>query len=80
LGPFNQRTSCYESGARDINKGIAKLRKYYPKTRALNNKSKALYLALILDPRIKKEGLIGISLSSGIIINIYNRLYTNYII
>jgi hypothetical protein len=60
-------------------KGIAKLRKYYPKTGALNNKSKALYLALILDPRIKKEGLIGIGLTSGMATDIYNRLYTDYI-
>jgi hypothetical protein len=29
---------------------IAKLRKYYPKIGVLNNKSKAFYLALILNP------------------------------
>jgi len=57
---------------------MAKLRKYYLKTSLLNNKSKALYLALILDPRIKRDGLIGISLTSGIASNIYNRLETDY--
>jgi hypothetical protein len=57
---------------------LAKLRKYYPKTSILNNKSKALYLALILDPRIKKDSLIGISLTSGIASDIYNRLETDY--
>jgi hypothetical protein len=36
-----------------INKGIAKLRKYYLKTRALNLRNKVLYLSLIFDPRIK---------------------------
>jgi hypothetical protein len=54
------------------------LRKYYPKQGNLNNKSKALYLALILDPRIKREGLKNIGLTSGLITDIYNRLYTDY--
>ena len=58
--------------------GIAKLRKYYPKTGILDNKSKALYLALILNPRIKQEGLSSISLSSGMSSDIYNRLKTDY--
>jgi hypothetical protein len=53
-----------------IDKGIAKLRKYYPKTGALVNKSKALYLALILNLRIKREELEVISLSSGLISDI----------
>jgi len=35
-------------------------------------------MALILDPRIKQEGLIGIGLTSGISADIYNRLYDNY--
>ena len=61
-----------------MDKGIAKLKKYYLKQGNLNNKSKALYLALILDPRIKREGLSNIGLSSGLVNNIYNRLYTNY--
>jgi hypothetical protein len=63
---------------RNINKGIAKLRKYYLKTSVLENKSKALYLALILDPRIKREGLTRIGLTSGIESDIYNRLKTDY--
>jgi hypothetical protein len=61
-----------------IDKGIAKLRKYYPKTGVLVNRSKALYLALILDPRIKREGLKAIGLSSGLISDIYDRLYMDY--
>ena len=61
-----------------INKSIAKLRKYYSKIDILDNKSKALYLALILNPRIKWEGLTSISLSSRISSDIYNRLRTNY--
>ena len=55
-----------------------KLRKYYPKTRSINNKSKAFYLALILDPRIKKEGLSNIGLSTGITSDIESRLKTDY--
>jgi hypothetical protein len=35
-------------------------------------------MALILDPRIKQEGLTSISLSSGISSDIYNRLNTDY--
>jgi hypothetical protein len=61
-----------------INKGITKLRKYYPKISVLDNRSKALYLALIINPRIKQEGLTSINLSSGISSDIYNRLKTNY--
>jgi hypothetical protein len=57
---------------------MAKLRKYYLKTSVLDNKSKALYLALILDPWIKQEGLTSIGLSSGISSDIYNRLKTDY--
>jgi hypothetical protein len=43
-----------------INKGIAKLRKYYPKDRWVspNSRNKALYISLILDPRIKIEDLV----------------------
>jgi hypothetical protein len=59
-------------------KKITKLRKYYPKTNILNNTNKVLYLVLILDPRIKKEGLTGIGLISGISSDIYNRLKTDY--
>ena len=44
----------------------------------MDNKSKALYLALILDPRIKRAGLAGIELAPGIVSNIYNRLETDY--
>ena len=44
----------------------------------MDNKSKALYLALILDPRIKRVGLAGIGLDSGMVSDIYNRLKTDY--
>jgi len=35
-------------------------------------------MALILDPRIKREGLIGIGLTLGIAFDMYNRLYIDY--
>ena len=44
----------------------------------MDNKSKALYLALILDPRIKRAGLAGIGLAPGMVSDIYNRLETDY--
>jgi hypothetical protein len=44
----------------------------------LDNKSKALYLALILNPRIKRAGLAGIGLAPEIVSDIYNRLETDY--
>jgi hypothetical protein len=55
-----------------------KLRKYYPKTRFLNIKNKALYLLLIFDPRIKIEGLSLIGLTSGLSIDIKNKLKEEY--
>jgi hypothetical protein len=61
-----------------VNKGIAKLRKYYLKLNILNNKNKVLYLALILNPRIKRKGLATIGFNSGIETNIYNRLRIDY--
>jgi hypothetical protein len=45
---------------------------------SINNKSKALYLPLILDPRIKREGLASIGLSNGQASDIYNKLYFDY--
>jgi hypothetical protein len=39
---------------------------------SLNNKSKALYLAFILDPRIKREGLTNIVLFTSITSDIFN--------
>ena len=60
-----------------INKGIAKLQKYFPKT-GISKTNKALYLSLILDPRIKREGLTTIGLIDGQASNIYNRLYTDF--
>jgi hypothetical protein len=39
----------------------------------------SLYRAvIILDPRIKREGLAGIGLDSGMIADIYNRLKIDY--
>ena len=57
---------------------MAKLRKYYLKTGILDNKSKALYLALIFDPRIKRVRLVGIGLAPGMVSNIYNKLEIDY--
>ena len=51
---------------------------YYPKQGVLLNKSKAFYLSLIFDPRIKIKGLYNISISSGIISNIQSRLDLDY--
>jgi hypothetical protein len=61
-----------------INNGIAKLRKYYSKTGSLNIKNKTLYLLLIFDPRIKIEGLSLIDLTSGLSIDIKNKLKEEY--
>ncbi|KAH7310351.1 hypothetical protein BKA65DRAFT_485028 [Rhexocercosporidium sp. MPI-PUGE-AT-0058] len=61
-----------------INRGLIKLRKYYPKTGNINENNKSLYLALILDPRIKQEGLEVIGLSRNQAFEIYNRLKEVY--
>ena len=61
-----------------INSGIAKLRKYYPKSGALENKTKSLYMALVLDPRLKEEGLKSMGLSTGFISDIMARLKTDF--
>jgi hypothetical protein len=47
------------------------------KTGVLDNKSKALYLALIFGSRIKQEGLTSIGLFTSISLNIYNGLKTD---
>ena len=44
----------------------------------MDNKSKALYLALILNSRIKRVRLAGIGLAPGMLSDIYNRLETDY--
>ena len=62
---------------KSFNKEITKLRKYFLKTN-INQDNKALYLSLILNPRIKKNSLEAISLTQGQIINIYNRLYIDF--
>jgi hypothetical protein len=54
------------------------LRKYYPKTGALNKRIKALYLSLIFDPRIKIDGLIAIGLTPALVIDIRNILEVEY--
>ena len=59
-------------------KGIAKLRKYYLKTRSINNKNKALYIALVLDPKIKLISLSNISFSTSIISDIKTRFKEVY--
>ncbi|PVH70960.1 hypothetical protein DL98DRAFT_577629 [Cadophora sp. DSE1049] len=61
-----------------INSGIAKLRKYYPRIGVLDNKSKNFYISLILDPRLKEEGLKALGLSIGFISDIKARLKTDF--
>ena len=63
-----------------INIGIAKLRKYYPKNQWIssNNRNKALYISLVLDPRIKEEGLYNLDLTSGQISDIIELLKEEY--
>ncbi|CZT07964.1 uncharacterized protein RAG0_13219 [Rhynchosporium agropyri] len=60
-----------------INKGIAKLRKYYPKTSITEN-NKALYISLILDPRIKIDRLSLVGLSNGLISDIKRKFQEEY--
>ncbi|CZS97989.1 uncharacterized protein RAG0_06877 [Rhynchosporium agropyri] len=60
-----------------INKGIAKLRKYYPIS-GITEYNKALYISLILDPRIKIDGLSLLGLSNGIISDIKRKLREEY--
>jgi hypothetical protein len=63
-----------------INKGIAKLRKYYPKNRWVspNSRNKALYISFILDPRIKIESLVNIGLTRSQVIDIEGLLKEEY--
>ncbi|TVY31259.1 hypothetical protein LOCC1_G008680 [Lachnellula occidentalis] len=61
-----------------ISLSIAKLRKYYPKYGIINDSNKAIYLALILDPRIKKAGLEGIRFTSGVSLDIETLLKADY--
>ncbi|CZT08587.1 uncharacterized protein RCO7_08132 [Rhynchosporium graminicola] len=60
-----------------INKGIGKLRKYYPKS-GITEYNKALYTGLVLDPRIKVDGLSLLGLSNGIISDIKRKLQEEY--
>ena len=61
-----------------INKGISKLRKYYPIVGPIRSKNKALYISLILDPRIKTKGLSTLDLSTGQISDIKTILKSEY--
>ena len=45
---------------------------------SINNKNKALFLSLILDPRIKQEGLEAIGLSRAQVFDIYQRLEVDF--
>jgi hypothetical protein len=56
---------------------VTGISEYFLKT-GINQANKALYLSLILNPRIKKNGLEAISLIQGQIININNRLYIDF--
>jgi hypothetical protein len=63
-----------------INIGIAKLRKYYSKNQWINsnNRNKTLYISLILDPRIKEEGLYNLDLNKSQVIDIIQMLKEEY--
>jgi hypothetical protein len=54
------------------------LRKYYPRNAGINKKNKAIYMVLLLDPRIKQEGLEGIGISHRQAVDTYNKLYEEY--
>ncbi|CZT13621.1 uncharacterized protein RCO7_11027 [Rhynchosporium graminicola] len=60
-----------------INKGIAKLQKYYPKT-GITEANKALYISLVFDPRIKLDGLSLLGLSNRIISDIKRKIQAEY--
>ncbi len=60
-----------------IDLGLEKLKKYYPKNN-LANKTKALYLSLILDPRVKEDGLESF-LEYGEVVDLKNKLRVKYI-
>ncbi|CZT13965.1 uncharacterized protein RAG0_17661 [Rhynchosporium agropyri] len=77
------RLNKFKEGSKDpliiyaINKRLAKVRKYYPKEGFIGDitRNRALYIALVLDPRIKREGLSNIGLSSGLESDIYTQLH-----
>ncbi|TVY31247.1 hypothetical protein LCER1_G009276, partial [Lachnellula cervina] len=57
---------------------VAKLCKYYPKATAISNSNKAIFLALILDPRIRKDGLENIGFSSRVVTDIKTHLKADF--
>ncbi len=59
-----------------IDLGLEKLKKYYPKNN-LADKTKALYLSLILDPRVKEDGL-EIYLEHEEVVDLKNKLLIEY--
>ena len=61
-----------------IDKGITKLRSYIPNKGNVQESNKFLYIALILDPRIRRNKLQAAGLSKGQEANTYNKLYTDY--
>ncbi|CZR70301.1 uncharacterized protein PAC_20205 [Phialocephala subalpina] len=61
-----------------INKGIAKLRSYIPNKGNIQESNKSLYMALILDPRIRRSRLQAAGLSRGQEADTYNKLYADY--
>jgi hypothetical protein len=54
------------------------LRKYYPRNIVINEKNKSIYIALLLDPRIKRDGLESIGIPRTQAIDIYNKLKIDY--
>ena len=61
-----------------INKGIVKLRSYIPNKGNVQESNKSLYMALILDPRIRRSRLQAAGLSRGQEADTYNKLYADY--
>jgi hypothetical protein len=54
------------------------LRKYYPNNAGINTKNKAIYIVLLLDPRIKRAGLELTEITSSQAIDIKTKLDIEY--
>jgi hypothetical protein len=55
------------------------LRKYYPNNTGINTKNKAIYIVLLLDPRIKRAGLELTGITSSRATDIKTKLDIEYI-
>jgi hypothetical protein len=54
------------------------LRKYYPKNAGLNKNNKAIYIVLLLDLRVKRDGLESTGINHRQAMDIYNKFYIEY--